>query len=170
MLWISLALLALAGCKKEEAAKPAAASAPGQMQGQAAGGSEYLDKAAKEPGAEQIEATGRDGTKSHLVLQVLQQGSGASPSAGDMVKVNYKGTLTDGKVFDASEQHGGPAEFPLGRVIPCWTQGVQHMKVGEKAKLVCPPELAYGPRGAPPVIPPNATLVFEVELLGIGGK
>jgi FKBP-type peptidyl-prolyl cis-trans isomerase FkpA len=83
------------------------------------------------------------------------------------VQVHYHGTFPDGRVFDSSVERGDPASFPLNRVIPCWTQGVQQMKVGGKAKLVCPPELAYGAAGAPPTIPPNATLVFEVELLAI---
>ena len=102
-------------------------------------------------------------------LQVvhLSEGSGPAPSATDVVKVHYHGTFSDGRVFDSSVQRGEPASFPLNRVIPCWTQGLQQMKVGGKAKLTCPPELAYGERGAPPTIPPNSTLTFEVELLGI---
>jgi FKBP-type peptidyl-prolyl cis-trans isomerase FkpA len=102
-------------------------------------------------------------------LQIVheREGTGASPKATDVVKVHYHGTFTDGRVFDSSVQRGEPASFPLNRVIPCWTQGVQQMKVGGKAKLTCPPELAYGPQGAPPQIPPNSTLIFEVELLAI---
>ena len=85
--------------------------------------------------------------------------------------MHYHGTLPDGKVFDSSVQRGQPAEFPLNQVIPCWTEGVQRMKVGEKAKLVCPSEIAYGDGGTPDGnIPPGATLVFEVELLGIKGR
>ena len=94
-------------------------------------------------------------------------GTGPSPTARDTVLVHYHGTFADGGVFDSSVERGQPARFPLNRVIPCWTQGVQQMKVGGKAKLVCPPDLAYGAAGAPPTIPPNATLVFEVELLAI---
>jgi len=83
------------------------------------------------------------------------------------VKVNYKGTLRDGSVFDSSAQHGGPAEFPLAGVIPCWGEGVQKLKVGAKAQLTCPSDTAYGPQGHPPEIPGNSTLVFDVELLDI---
>ena len=84
-----------------------------------------------------------------------------------MVKVHYRGTLMDGTEFDSSYTRGQPAEFPLNRVIKCWTEGVQRMKVGGKARLVCPPAIAYGERGAGNAVPPNATLNFEVELLGI---
>ena len=102
-----------------------------------------------------------------LQITHLTEGSGPSPSATSVVKVHYHGTFSDGRVFDSSVQRGEPASFPLNRVIPCWTQGLQQMKVGGKAKLTCPPELAYGARGAPPTIPPNSTLIFEVELLAI---
>lgn len=108
---------------------------------------------------------------SGLVYESLKDGSGASPAATDVVSVHYRGTLADGgKEFDSSYKRGEPAEFPLNRVIPCWTEGLQKMKVGGKAKLTCPPAIAYGSRGAAGVIPPNATLNFEVELLGIKGK
>jgi FKBP-type peptidyl-prolyl cis-trans isomerase FkpA len=83
------------------------------------------------------------------------------------VKVNYEGKLMDGTVFDSSYKRGQPIEFPLNGVIPCWTEGVQKMKVGGEATLVCPPSIAYGERGAPGAIPPNAALVFKVELLGV---
>ncbi|HYP30879.1 MAG TPA: FKBP-type peptidyl-prolyl cis-trans isomerase [Burkholderiaceae bacterium] len=116
-----------------------------------------LAAAAKEPGAA-VSTTG-------VVFKSLKDGTGASPKASDTVKVNYRGTFPDGKEFDASR--GNPISFPLNRVIPCWTEGVQKMKVGGKAKLTCPSAVAYGPRGAGGVIPPNATLVFEVELLAI---
>lgn len=102
-----------------------------------------------------------------LQIEHITVGTGPSPTATDVVKVHYHGTFPDGRVFDSSVQRGVPASFPLNRVIPCWTQGVQQMKVGGKAKLTCPPELAYGPAGAPPTIPPNSTLVFEVELIEI---
>ena len=108
---------------------------------------------------------------SGLIYQSLKDGTGASPAATDTVKVHYRGTLPEGgKEFDSSYKRGEPAEFPLNRVIPCWTEGLQKMKVGGKAKLTCPPAIAYGARGAGGVIPPNATLNFEVELLGIQGK
>ncbi len=120
------------------------------------------EAAAKEPGAV-VSASG-------LVYRSLKDGSGASPLASDRVKVHYRGTLPDGKEFDSSYARKEAAEFPLGGVIKCWTEGVQRMKVGGKAKLTCPPSIAYGERGAGGVIPPNATLLFEVELLGINGK
>jgi FKBP-type peptidyl-prolyl cis-trans isomerase FkpA len=103
---------------------------------------------------------------SGVVVEHVSPGTGPQPTAADVVRVNYRGTLKDGTEFDNSAKHGGPAEFPLGRVIPCWTQGVATMKVGEKAKLTCPAATAYGPR-AVGIIPANSDLVFEVELLGI---
>ncbi|AJW45466.1 FKBP-type peptidyl-prolyl cis-trans isomerase [Ralstonia mannitolilytica] len=106
---------------------------------------------------------------SGVVVQTLTKGTGPSPKASDTVKVHYRGTLTDGKEFDSSYKRGQPISFPLNRVIPCWTEGVQKMQVGGKAKLTCPAATAYGERGVPGTIPPNATLNFEVELLGIGG-
>lgn len=106
-------------------------------------------------------------TSSGLVYRSLTEGTGANPGATDTVKVHYRGTLPDGTEFDSSYKRGQPASFPLNRVIPCWTEGVQRMKVGGKAKLTCPPQIAYGARGAGGVIPPNATLMFEVELLGV---
>jgi FKBP-type peptidyl-prolyl cis-trans isomerase FkpA len=109
-------------------------------------------------------------TASGLVYRTLRPGSGPSPKATDTVRVHYHGTLTDGKVFDSSVQRGQPVEFQLNQVIPCWTEGVQRMKVGEKARLVCPSEIAYGDGGQGPDIGPGATLVFEVELLAIKGR
>ena len=106
-------------------------------------------------------------TASGLIYTELKAGNGPSPAATDTVKVNYRGTLADGTEFDSSYKRGQPAEFPLNRVIPCWTEGVQKMKVGGKAKLVCPPSIAYGDRGAGKAVPPGATLTFEVELLDI---
>ncbi|MGB8931319.1 MAG: FKBP-type peptidyl-prolyl cis-trans isomerase [Anaeromyxobacteraceae bacterium] len=104
---------------------------------------------------------------SGLVYIPVTEGTGAAPKPTDKVKVHYAGTLTDGKEFDSSIKRGEPITFPLNGVIPCWTEGVQKMKVGGKAKLVCPSSLAYGDDGRPPVIPGGATLVFEVQLLGI---
>jgi FKBP-type peptidyl-prolyl cis-trans isomerase FkpA len=122
-------------------------------------GRDLLARAAAEQGA----VKGYGG----LVYKSLREGSGASPKATDVVTVNYRGTLPDGKEFDSSYKRGKPAEFPLDGVIKCWTEGLQKMKVGGKARLVCPPATAYGERGAGGVIPPNATLTFEVELLGV---
>jgi FKBP-type peptidyl-prolyl cis-trans isomerase FkpA len=122
-------------------------------------GQAFIAKAAAEKGATKL--------PSGMVFTSIKEGDGASPAATDTVKVHYHGTLTNGKVFDSSVQRNEPATFPLNGVIPCWTEGVQKMKVGGKAKLVCPAELAYGDRGAPPDIGPGATLVFEVQLLDI---
>ncbi len=119
----------------------------------------YLEKAAAEKGAQKA--------ASGLIYQEITAGTGAQPKASDTVKVHYVGTLIDGKEFDSSVKRGEPAEFPLGQVIPCWTQGVAMMKAGGKAKLVCPSDTAYGDQGRPPVIPGGATLVFEVELLEV---
>jgi len=110
-------------------------------------------------------------TPSGLVYRSLKDGKGANPTAADTVKVHYRGTFPDGKEFDSSYKRGEPIEFPLNGVIKCWTEGVQKMKVGGKAKLTCPASIAYGERGAGGgVIPPNATLQFEVELLGIAKR
>ena len=107
-------------------------------------------------------------TASGLKYQVLKHGTGTvSPKATDTVTVNYEGKLLDGTVFDSSIARGQPASFPLSRVIPGWTEGLQLMKVGDKFKFVIPANLAYGANSPSPVIPPNSTLVFEVELLGI---
>jgi FKBP-type peptidyl-prolyl cis-trans isomerase FkpA len=109
----------------------------------------------------------RTTTDSGLVYESVKEGGGPRPTATDVVRVHYRGTFPDGREFDSSYGRGEPAEFPLNRVIPCWTEGVQRMKVGGKAKLTCPPAIAYGTRGAGGVIPPNATLNFDVELLSI---
>ena len=106
-------------------------------------------------------------TASGLVFRSTVPGAGDSPTATDNVKVHYRGTLPDGKEFDSSIKRGEPATFPLNRVIACWTEGLQRMHPGGKAVLTCPPEIAYGERGAGGVIPPNATLRFEVELIAV---
>ena len=133
------------------AALPAGAQSPAA--------SDLAARAAREPGAAVL--------PSGLVYRATAEGTGASPSATDTVRVHYRGVLADGKEFDSSIKRGQPAEFPLNRVIRCWTEGVQKMKPGGKATLTCPPALAYGDRGAGGVIPPNATLQFEIELLGV---
>ena len=107
-------------------------------------------------------------TASGLKYQVLKKGNGTvSPKATDTVNVHYHGTLVNGTVFDSSVERGQPISFPLNGVIPGWTEGLQLMKVGDKFKFEIPPNLAYGPASPSPKIPPNSTLVFEVELLGI---
>ena len=118
----------------------------------------FVEKAAKEKGAVK--------TASGLIYLAQKEGSGTSPAAADKVKVHYNGALVNGVVFDNSYKRGQPIEFALNGVIKCWTEGLQMMKPGGKARLVCPPEIAYGERGQGP-IPPNATLVFDVELLEV---
>lgn len=130
-------------------------------------GREYGEKAAKEPGAKKIDVDLGGGRKSFLVYRTLKPGDGPSPAPSDKVKVNYEGKLTNGTVFDSSYKRGQPAEFPLNGVIKCWTEGVQRMKVNEKARLTCPSDVAYGDHGHPPTIPGGATLVFDVELLSV---
>ena len=122
-------------------------------------GIKYADSMGKKEGAEK--------TPSGLILISEEDGTGASPSSTDTVKVHYHGTLRDGTVFDSSLERGEPVEFALNRVIPCWTEGVAKMKAGGKATLICPPEIAYGDRGAPPMIPGGATLTFVVDLIEV---
>ena len=121
--------------------------------------SDVLNQAAKEPGAMV--------TPSGLVYRVITEGKGVNPRATDQVKVHYRGMFPDGREFDSSYKRGQPTEFPLNGVIKCWTEGVQRMKPGGKAKLTCPAAIAYGERGAGGVIPPHAILQFEVELISI---
>jgi len=128
-------------------------------EGEKKAGAAFVAKAAAEKGATK--------TESGIVITPVKPGSGATPKATDTVKVHYHGTLTDGTVFDSSIKRGEPATFPLDKVIKCWTEGVQQIKVGGKSRLVCPANLAYGDAGSPPVIKPGSTLVFEVELLEI---
>jgi FKBP-type peptidyl-prolyl cis-trans isomerase FkpA/FKBP-type peptidyl-prolyl cis-trans isomerase FklB len=128
-------------------------------EGEKKAGAAFFAKAAAESGAKK--------TESGAIITTIKEGKGATPKATDTVKVHYHGTLIDGTVFDSSVKRGEPATFGLNQVIKCWTEGVQQIKVGGKSKLVCPSNLAYGDKGAPPVIKPGATLVFEVELLEI---
>lgn len=115
----------------------------------------------------QAKPVAADKLPSGVVVTHLKQGSGSAPSASDTVKVHYRGTLTNGTEFDSSYRRNEPASFPLNRVIPCWTQGMQKMKPGGKARLFCPSQTAYGARGIPGTIPPDSVLIFDVELLGI---
>ena len=130
--------------------------------GEKASAAAYLAKAATQPGMVKM--------PSGALYKEINPGTGAQPTAADTVKVNYRGTLTNGKEFDSSYKRNEPAEFPLGGVIKCWTEGVQKMKVGGKAQLVCPSDVAYGDMGHPPDIPGGATLIFEIELLKVNGK
>jgi FKBP-type peptidyl-prolyl cis-trans isomerase FkpA/FKBP-type peptidyl-prolyl cis-trans isomerase FklB len=131
-------------------------------EGEKKAGAAFLTKAASEKSSTK--------TESGIVITPIKPGTGATPKATDTVKVHYHGTLTDGTVFDSSVKRGEPATFPLDKVIKCWTEGVQQIKVGGKSRLVCPSNLAYGDAGSPPVIKPGSTLVFEVELLEIVTK
>ena len=119
------------------------------------------------PNARAVTGSAKTTTASGIVFETMQAGTGASPKATDTVTVHYRGTFPDGREFDSSYKRGQPTSFPLNRVIPCWTEAVQMMRVGGKARITCPPQLAYGERGAGGVIPPNATLNFDIELLGI---
>jgi FKBP-type peptidyl-prolyl cis-trans isomerase FkpA/FKBP-type peptidyl-prolyl cis-trans isomerase FklB len=148
--------LAVYGPKLKDLAQ--ARSSAGAAAEKASGG-EFLARAALEKGAVK--------TPAGFVIQEITPGTGPSPKQTDTVKVHYRGMLIDGTVFDSSLDRGEPVVFPLANFVPCWTQGVQMMKVGGKSRLVCPPDLAYGDRGAPPKIKPGATLNFEVELIEI---
>lgn len=148
------AALCLLGCSKEEPTTSA------KTEGSPSSSATTL------PANGQMNALGK--TASGLKYQVLKRGTGTvSPKATDTVKVHYHGTLLNGTVFDSSVERGEPISFPLNRVIPGWTEGLQLMKVGDKFKFEIPPDLAYGPNSPSPKIPPNSILVFEVELLGI---
>ncbi len=152
---VSVAAIAAIGAALLTALVPLSAQAQAQAD-------PALAAAAKEAGAVV--------TPSGLVYRSLKDGSGASPTPADTVKVHYRGTFPDGREFDSSYKRNEAAQFPLGGVIPCWTEGVQKMKVGGKARLTCPASIAYGSRGAGGSIPPNATLHFEVELLDIAKR
>lgn len=144
------------GPKLQEFAK-ARASASAEVEKKS--GEDFLKKAESEKGAVK--------SASGLVYSELAAGKGDVPATTSTVKVNYRGTLRDGTVFDSSYERKEPVTFALNQVIPCWTEGLQKMRVGGKAKLVCPASIGYGDRGAPPLIKPGSTLVFEVELLEI---
>lgn len=144
------------GAKVQQLAQSRAAASAGTEKKAAQA---FLDKAAAEKGAKK--------TASGLIYSEIKPGTGDPPKATDKVKVHYHGTLIDGTVFDSSVQRGQPATFPLNNVIPCWTEGVQLMKVGGKSKLICPSEIAYGDQGRPPTIKGGAALIFEVELIEI---
>lgn len=158
--WLFVLSIMMISCssKPPESAESAPSAPAANLGDQQA----YLDKAAREQGAIK--------TDSGLVYRALKPGAGPSPYSTDTVKVHYRGTLTNGTEFDSSYKRNEPAEFPLNHVIRCWTEGLQKMKVGGKSQLVCPASIGYGDRGAPPDIPPGATLIFEVELLSIKGN
>jgi len=168
----SLGLLALTTAPARAA--DAGAGAPASSASSASTAADALPARASEPAADPALAKaaqepGAIVTASGLVYRSLKDGTGASPTATDRVKVHYRGTFTDGREFDSSYKRGQPLEFALDRVIKCWTEGVQRMKVGGKARFTCPPGIAYGDKAVRGVIPPNATLQFEVELLGVNG-
>ncbi len=122
-------------------------------------GEEYVKKLSEDPDIIK--------TVSGAMVKVTKEGTGEAPTGSSKVKIDYHGTLIDGTVFDSSKDRGEPATFALGGLIKCWGEGIPNIKVGGSATLVCPPNTAYGATGSPPVIPPNATLVFEVDLLEI---
>lgn len=144
------AIICAAGCLWLAGSQPAIAQARPDA---------ALAAAARAPGAKV--------TESGLVIEMVKEGRGTQPAPTSTVRVHYRGMFPDGREFDSSYSRGEPIEFPLNGVIKCWTEGVAMMKVGGAARLTCPPSIAYGARGAGSVIPPNATLVFEVVLLGV---
>ncbi len=175
---VCFAFPVLPGCeqasKENNAAKPSAVVAKTAPEGPAgtenkpatsAAPSETPDGAA----AAKTDSQGKQADVTKLEITELKEGTGTEAQPGKSVSVHYRGTLTDGTEFDSSRKHGAPFEFPLGagQVIRGWDEGVKGMKVGGKRKLVIPPDMGYGPAGAGGVIPPNATLIFEVELLDV---
>lgn len=148
----------LAGFAASLALVAAAAGAGSPKPGDPADNRAFVAAAAREAGAVQ--------TASGLVYIVRAEGSGAAPKPTSVVRVHYRGTLIDGSEFDSSHARNAPAEFPLDEVIPCWTEGLQKMREGWRARLVCPAATAYGSMGTES-IPPHATLVFDVELIKI---
>jgi len=158
--------LAAAACFAQPASAPAAAASAAGWGEPAANAAPAMQvTTAQQP--EELKVGASVTSSSGLVIKLLRAGTGPRPRAADVVKVHYRGTFPGGKEFDSSYSRGTPIEFPLNGVIKCWTEGVQRLQVGAKAQLICPPAIAYGARGAGGVIPPNATLHFEVELLGI---
>lgn len=149
-------LLVWAGTQSQVATTQVGASA---VAGAESDGSAYLAKHKEKPGVKT--------TASGLQYEVLKEGTGPMPVATDMVTVHYEGKLLDGTVFDSSYKRGQPASFGLNQVIPGWTEGVQLMHTGSKYRFTIPPALGYGESGAGGVIPPNAVLTFDIELLGI---
>ena len=152
---------AFAQARMAVAAQSASASAQAAAGPEKDKGKAFAEQVAKQAGAVR--------TPTGLVFQSLTPGKGKTPTAADSVKVHYRGTLIDGTEFDSSIKRGQPVDFALANVIPCWTEGLQLMKVGGKAKLVCPSDIAYRDQGQGN-IPPGATLVFEVELLDVVAK
>ncbi len=145
--------------RAQDAALKKQVTAMGDLEKVKADGAEYL----KTNGAKPVVKTMASG----LQYEVIEDGKGASPKDGDIVEVHYTGTLIDGKKFDSSRDRGQPASFGINQVIPGWTEALKQMKVGSKWKLTIPSKLGYGEAGAPPHIPPNSVLLFEVELLAI---
>jgi FKBP-type peptidyl-prolyl cis-trans isomerase FkpA len=145
---LALAVMLATACAPAPATKPAVAASTAPAQA---------------PAATPVTETLPSGVK----IIHTQVGTGAQPTVASIVRVHYRGTLANGSEFDSSYRRGVPASFPLSRVVPCWTEGMQRIKVGGKATLICPPATAYGERGAGNAVPPNATLTFEVELLAI---
>ncbi len=152
-----------AGAQRDKAIKDAERDHQSSLEGLKirAKGEEFMAAKLKEEGVKT--------TESGLAYKVIAEGKGAKPKATDTVTVHYVGTLTDGTEFDSSVKRGQPASFPLNRVIPGWTEGLQLMSEGAKYEFYIPFELAYGAEGKPPTIPRFATLVFQVELIKIGG-
>jgi len=144
-----------------------ASKVPTFAQARATEGSKAEKAASEQFLAKEAAAPGATKSSTGMIKRIIKQGSGGTPTASDTVKVHYHGTLRDGTVFDSSVERGEPAEFPLGNVIPCWTEAVQTMKVGEKAHITCPSDIAYGDKGFPPKIKGGAALAFDVELLEI---